>query len=323
MLPTIILVTAFLMIFAVSAIAASAAWNVVEKRRQKALDSRLQRTIEQDEEADPDLLKKDTTSMLPFYGRLLEKFAFTRTLQQYLAQANLKWSVGLLTAMMLVTAFLALNILIRLSWFPGYLIPPAVLLAGMIPYGYVMRKRSKRLAKFEEQFPEALDFLSRAMRAGHAFSISLELLSEEAMDPVSTEFRRTFDEHNLGLPLENALQNLAVRVPLLDVRFFVSAVLLQARTGGNLSEILLKLAQVIRERFKLRGQVRALSAHGRLTGKVLTVLPVVVVLLMMVVNPEYMVALVKFPIGKHLIGAAIIMQGIAFLFIRKIVNIEV
>ncbi len=316
-------VAVFLVVFAASAVAASTAWGASEKRRRALLDARLQRPRALPEDLDSGLLKQEATSGIAFYGRLLERFRFTGMMRQHLAQANLKWSVGAQTALMLVMGLIALNVLTRLRWFPGYLIPPAVVLAAFLPHSYVLHKRSKRLARFEEQFPEALDFLARAMRAGHAFSISMELLSQEVLDPVAPEMRRTFDEHNLGLPLEVALKNLAQRVPLLDVRFFVSAVLLQSRTGGNLSEILIKLSDVIRERFKLKGQVRALSAHGRLTGKCLIVLPVVVFFLLMLVNPEYMGGLTRFPFGKHLIGGAIILQGIAFLVIRRIVNIRV
>ena len=129
-----------------------------------------------------------------------------------------------------------------------------------------MRKRKARMRRFEELFPDSLEFVSRSMRAGHAFSVSLEMIHREFQEPLAGEFRRTFEEHNLGLPLDVALQKLAKRVPSLDVHFFVSAVLLQKRTGGNLAEILDKLAYVIRERFKLRGRIRAISAHGRMTG---------------------------------------------------------
>ena len=134
----------------------------------------------------------------------------------------------------------------------------------------VVRKRKSRLRRFEELFPDSLEFVSRSMRAGHAFSVSLEMIHREFQEPLAGEFRRTFEEHNLGLPLDVALQKLAKRIPSLDVHFFVSAVLLQKRTGGNLAEILDKLAYVIRERFKLRGRIRAISAHGRMTGTALT-----------------------------------------------------
>ena len=144
---------------------------------------------------------------------------------------------------------------------------------------------SRGLHQFEELFPDSLEFVSRSMRAGHAFSVSLEMIHQEFQEPLAGEFRRTFEEHNLGLPLDLALQNLRSRVPSLDVHFFVSAVLLQKRTGGNLAEILDKLAYIIRERFKLRGKIRAISAHGRMTGLALTLIPVGVAALMFYRQP--------------------------------------
>src|SRR5262249_17879719 len=148
--------------------------------------------------------------------------------------------------------------------------------AGVVPVGYVAYVRKNRLKRFEALFPETLEFIARSMRAGHAFSVSLEMIHREFQEPIAGEFRRTFEEHNLGLPIEVALQKFAIRVPSLDVHFFVSAVLLQKRTGGNLAEILDKLAYVIRERFKLRGRIRAVSAHGRMTATSLSCIPIAV-----------------------------------------------
>jgi tight adherence protein B len=161
------------------------------------------------------------------------------------------------------------------------------------------------------------------MRAGHAFSVSLEMLHREFQEPLSGEFRRTFDEHNLGLPLDQALMKLAKRVPSLDVHFFVSAVMLQKRTGGNLAEILDKLAYVIRERFKLRGKIRAISAHGRMTGMALTIIPLSVALMMFYVNPSYVSFFIEEEVGNIMMGAAIFLQILGYLIIRKIVTIEI
>src|SRR5262249_11850332 len=152
--------------------------------------------------------------------------------------------------------------------------------AGAGPVGYVWMKRRARLREFEEIFPDTLEFISRSMRAGHAFSVSLEMIHREFPEPVSGEFKRTFEEHNLGLPIEVALQKLSKRTPSLDVHFSVSAVLLQKRTGGTRAEILDKLAYVIRERFKLRGRIRAVSAHGRMTATSLSCIPIAVAVLM-------------------------------------------
>jgi tight adherence protein B len=197
------------------------------------------------------------------------------------------------------------------------------LVFGGTPYFIVRHKRSKRLNALEEQFPEALDFLARSMRAGHAFSISLEMLGEELADPLGQEFRALFNEQNLGAPLDVALRNFTMRVPLLDARFFTSSVLLQKQTGGNLSEILSRLAYVIRERFRLKGQVRAASAHGRLTATILTLLPVGTMLALLVVAPGYLQGMAEDSDGKWLIGGAIVAQVLGNFFIKKIINIKV
>ena len=194
---------------------------------------------------------------------------------------------------------------------------------AMLPALLLAIKRRKRLAMFEEQFPEALDFLSRSIRAGHALSVSLEMLAEESIEPSGQEFRRVFNEMNLGAPIETALRNLVDRVPLVDVKFFVSALLLQRETGGNLSEILLKLAYVIRERFQLKGQVRAASAHGRVTGAVLTAMPLVLAIALMIIAPSYLISMVKDPDGKYLIAAAVAAQLIGYYIIRRIIRIKV
>jgi tight adherence protein B len=187
----------------------------------------------------------------------------------------------------------------------------------------VRKKRKKRLDTLEEQFPEALDFLSRSMRAGHAFTITLQMVGEELTDPLGQEFRTLFNEQNLGATLEAALRNFAERVPLLDVRFFTSSVLLQKQTGGNLAEILTRLAYVIRERFRLKGQVRAASAHGRLTATILTILPIATMLGMLLVAPGYLQGMAADPDGKWLVGASIAAQFLGYYFIRKIITIKV
>jgi tight adherence protein B len=161
------------------------------------------------------------------------------------------------------------------------------------------------------------------MRAGHAFSVSLEMIHREFQEPVSGEFKRTFEEHNLGLPLETALEKFAVRVPSLDVHFFVSAVLLQKRTGGNLAEILDKLAYVMRERFKLRGRIRAVSAHGRMTATALSAIPIAVAVLMFFTNPEYVEFFFSDEVGNIMLGAGVFLQIVGYLIMKKIVNIEV
>jgi len=200
---------------------------------------------------------------------------------------------------------------------------PVGVAAGAVPVLLIFRKRRARLRKFEEQLPEGLEFVARSMRAGHAFSVSIELLHREFQDPLAGEFRRTFDEHNLGLPLETALEKLAKRVPSMDVHFFVSAVILQKRTGGNLAELLDKLASLIRERFKLRGRIRAISAHGRMTGMALSMIPLAVGFLMFWTNPAYILFFAQDPTGQWMAGCAVLLQLAGYAVIKKIVAIEV
>ena len=196
-------------------------------------------------------------------------------------------------------------------------------LAGMMPLMMVKKKRSKRLGALEAQLPDALDFLSRSMRAGHAFSISLEMVGEEIHDPLGQEFRSLFNEQNLGASLDRALMNFARRVPLPDVRFFSSAVLLQRQTGGNLSEILNRLSHIIRERFRLKGQVKAASAHGRLTATILTLLPIATLGGLILTSPGYLDPMLNDPTGRQICALGVMAQFVGNFFIRKIIRIKV
>jgi tight adherence protein B len=203
----------------------------------------------------------------------------------------------------------------------------AALIAGpvglVLPVLWLKIKRGRRLRAFEEQFPEALDLLSRAIRAGHAFQTSMGMIAEELPAPVGVEFKKSFEEQNFGLPLKEALNELADRIGLLDVRFFVTAVLIQRDTGGNLSEILDNLAHVVRERFKILRQVRVHTAHGRFTGYVLLALPAVLACALMFINPEHMGLLFKERMGQIMVLGAIVMQTIGYFWIRQVIKIEV
>ena len=192
-----------------------------------------------------------------------------------------------------------------------------------LPLFIVLRKRRKRVAKFEEQFPEALDFISRSMRAGHGFAVGMEMLVSDSPEPLASAFRRVLNDMNLGSPLNEALSKLIANIPSLDVRFFTASVLLQQETGGNLSEILIKLSHVIRERFRLKGQVKAASAHGRITGLVLVLMPVAVAALMSVSSPKYLGLLISEKQGRYMIVFAIVAQMVGYLCIQKIVKIKV
>jgi tight adherence protein B len=256
--------------------------------------------------------------------RLMKNFKLTDKLQTLLEQAGLKWKAVKLVHLCLAGFLLGYGV--SYMTLPSNMRFVCMIVAGIggaAPLAYVVRLRNSRLKAFEEVFPDTLEFISRSMRAGHAFSVSLEMIHREFPEPLSGEFRRTFEEHNLGLPLDVALQSLSNRVPSLDVHFFVSAVLLQKRTGGNLAEILDKLAYVIRERFKLRGRIRAISAHGKMTGLALTCIPIGVGVIMFFVNPDYVKFFFEDDLGNILICSAIGFQIVGYLIIKKIVSIEV
>jgi tight adherence protein B len=194
---------------------------------------------------------------------------------------------------------------------------------GSIPLAFLAFKRWRRLREFEKHFPEAVDLLGRAVRAGHAFSTGLEMIAKELPEPVSTEFRVAFEEQNFGLPLKDALMNFAERVPILDVRFFVVALIIQKETGGNLAEILDNLSHVIRERFKIFGEVRTKTAHGRMTAGILMALPPSMLVMLNLINPQYVRLLFTDPLGKTALIVAALMQIAGCGLLWKVVRIEV
>jgi len=323
--------TAFWVLLALFWLVAVAAWLLLTRARRTTEAGRIRSRLLGGAEEKRRRAARKAPALLPQEksqrGRLvlglLERFRLGTYLRDLIEQAGLRWEAARLAQGCLA---LALGVFALGSFLlPAglrYLTLPAALVAGSLPLLYVLRKRRRRLRHFEEQFPESLEFVSRSMRAGHAFSVSLEMLHREFQDPLAGEFRRTFDEHNLGLPLEAALEKLARRIPLMDVHFFVSAVMLQKRTGGNLAELLDKLAHLIRERFKLRGRIRAVSAHGRMTGMALTIIPIVVALMMFWVNREYVTFFWTDPTGQKMAAAAIGLQIIGYGVIKRIVNIE-
>jgi tight adherence protein B len=313
----------FISMFAVVLMAVGLGLKFVEDHRRRQVTGML-RTVSGETP-----LPETTLLVEPAAGdsveRVLGRFTITQKLETDIQQAGMDWTVPKLLMMMLIGAGVGVLISLKLQVVPGRLLNMLgfAVLVGLLPYFHVRRTRKSRLSEFEAQFPDALDFLARSMRAGHAFTVSLEMLAEESPDPISREIRQAFNEQNLGAPVEVALKNLAVRVPLVDVGFFVSAVLLQKETGGNLSEILTKLSYVIRERFRLRGRVRAVSAHGRITGLVLTFMPMVLVLILSVLNPSYLPLMVNDPDGRWMIAGTIVGQILGYIFIRKIVDIKV
>jgi tight adherence protein B len=316
-------VVVFVVVFALALLAVSVGQKYLDTRRKSQVVDMLH-TASGDEDVSVSNLLKEIDSDKPTgLKRLVASLQFSKHAEEQIQQAGLNWTASrLMTAMALM---IIPGVLLGL-WFDviGAATPVVLgLVCGSIPYLIVRSKRKKRLATLEEQFPEALDFLARSMRAGHAFSISLEMLGEEMADPLGQEFRALFNEQNLGAPIDIALRNFSMRVPLLDVRFFTSSVLLQKQTGGNLSEILSRLAYVIRERFRLKGQVKAASAHGRLTASILTVLPLATMLGLLFVAPGYLQGMAADSDGKIMIGGAIVAQILGNYFIKRIINIKV
>src|SRR5262249_6105307 len=194
--------------------------------------------------------------------------------------------------------------------------------AAFLPLLYVRHVARRRLAAFEQQFPEAADLMARALRAGHAFTTALQMVADEVPDPVGPEFRLLFEQQNYGMSLADALKEFAARIPILDARFFVTAVLTQRETGGNLAEVLDNLASVIRERFKVKRQVRAVTAHGRITGWILACLPPALAFILSLVSPDFMAPLFSDPLGVKMLAVGCTLQVIGMLTIRKLVNIR-
>jgi tight adherence protein B len=318
-------IVSFVVVFALMLLAVSMALKFLDARRKKQVSDMLETASGETKVSVTNLLKELEPDRPTGMKRVLTSLQFSRHAAEQIQQAGLNWSPTRLLAAMGLMAIPGLGLGVMVPFLLNGFVTAIVLalVLGGTPYFIVRHKRSKRLAALEEQFPEALDFLARSMRAGHAFTISLEMLGEELADPLGQEFRALFNEQNLGAPLDLALRNFTTRVPLLDARFFTSSVLLQKQTGGNLSEILSRLAYVIRERFRLKGQVRAASAHGRLTATILTLLPVFTMLALLVVAPGYLQGMAEDSDGKWMIAAAIGAQVLGNFFIKKIINIKV
>jgi tight adherence protein B len=293
---------------------------------QKTIDGRLQEAAgfapEVDGNADESLIRTQATGPLPNVDRVarlaIKGSAFERMLEQ--SGTRLSLSACFLISLALGVVVAGLGFLFsRQVW----VIPIGFVVGICLFPAMLRRRRTVRVNKFEEHFPEALDLMSRAIRAGHAFSAGLKMVADDLDDPVGPEFRKAFDEQNYGLPLKESLNNLADRVPLLDVRFFATAVLIQRETGGNLSEILDNLANVVRERFKIRRQVRVHTAHGRFTGYVLMGLPAFLAIALSFINPDHMNLLFEDRMGQLMIVGSVVMQAIGFIWIKKVIKIEV
>jgi tight adherence protein B len=290
---------------------------------RRSVEDRLQQLGNiQDEGAASSLIRTHATGPLP----MIDQFAKSATRGLAIARWVEQSGTGLtISGVFLISVGLGvLGAMIGMMFDHRWYIWAGAFFAGAaLPWMFVKNRRAARLYKFEEQFPEALDLMARAVRAGHAFGAGMKMVADELHEPVGPEFKKAFEEQNFGLSMKESLNNLSVRVPSLDVRFFSTAVLIQRETGGNLAEILDNLANVVRERFKIRRQVRVHTAHGRFTGYVLLALPPFLAIALQFLNPEHMELLFKDSIGQGLIMGAIVMQTIGWLWIKQVVKIEV
>jgi tight adherence protein B len=314
----------FLLVFALVMAIAVFGFLYRQKHRQDVVKDMLQTVVGNRPMPVTKLLKDIAPEVSGFY-KVLKSMNVAEHLQSSIKQAGLTWTPSTLFMATVGAAVPGFLLGLRFPFIINEVLS-CLTLAGAtatLPYLYMRKKRSKRLAALEEQFPEALDFMARSVRAGHAFLISLAMVGDHVPEPLSTELRTLFNEINLGAPLATAMENLTTRVPLLDYQFFTSTIMLQRQTGGNLNEILGRLAHVIRERFQLKGSVKAASAHGRLTAGILTVLPLLTGFALLAVAPGYLQGMAKDPDGKYMIVGAGVMVLMGNYFIRRIIKIKV
>jgi tight adherence protein B len=310
----------FLTTFLAAGLAALIGWFALQRMGAEAMAEDVSDHLL---DASPRLLKDESYSSISIWARLLEKSDFVRIMHRHLQQAGLTWSVGRVTLLMLLASSVALGFAMQFEWIPGWVNLLITAAVAALPYLYILRCRAKRFRQFEENFPDALDSLARSLRAGHPFPAAMDIVSEECEQPVAAELQQTAMEGNFGTSWDEALNSFAERVPLLEVSMFAAAVQLQSRSGGKLNEVLGSLAENMRESVALKGEVRALAAHGKLTGAVLTALPIVIAALMTVVDPPYLTVLFHHPDGKYLIWAAAGCLVLAHFVIRRVVDIKI
>ena len=294
----------------------------IQRRRAEKLRRRIVSSI-REETRRPHIWRERQFSQIALINNLLSYFKFAFIIERLLSQADIKTKVD--RFIMIILSFLVLfgmmtyiifghNILISI---------PGALIGALIPIGYLIYKKKKRLEQFVERFPEALDFMVRSLRVGYALPHTFELIAKEFPEPLGTEFTKVYEEYNLGIPFEDALKRMEERLNILDVKFFVTSLLIQKEVGGNLSEILENLGYTIRERDELRRQAKVLTAEGRTSGWIMGTLPIVMGGIIFLLNPDYIKILFTHPIGKILLGSAIMMELLGAIVIKKIVTIKV
>jgi tight adherence protein B len=314
-------------VFLVVSLGLFALGSLLDQRNARArlIRERLA-TVEKPAERQPTeelaLVRDEMLSEIPVVDTLLRRSEQIANLQTLLSQADLDMRAGNFLFLCAVTAG-ALGVAGLMATGSGFFAGVAAVIGGLMPYSFASYRRNRRFRTFEELFPEAIDTLARAVRAGHAFTTALELIASEVNEPVASEFRKLYEEQKFGMPVRDALLNLTQRVPVVDVKFFVTAVMLQRETGGNLAEILDNLSYVIRERFKIMRQVRVYTAQGRLTMMLLMGLPPIIVVTMLLMNPSFIRPLFDDPIGHVLVVTGITLQTVGYFVIRRIIQIQV
>jgi len=269
------------------------------------------------------LLRENQLSSISIWAMALQHLDVAEKVRQDIARAGLTWSVGRVTLLMLLCGSSVGALAAQGAWLPTWMVVLLAIAAGLGPWLWVRWRGARRLRLFEEQFPDALDSLARALRAGHPFGTALDAAAAEAQEPVAGEISRLCAEGRLATSWSDALSSFAARVPLLEVNMFVAAVGLHLRTGGRLTQLIEQLADTMREAVALRGEVRAAAAHGKLTGAILTALPIAIGLAMMAVNPTYVAVLIAWRWGKDLLWAGLACLVLAHVVIRKMVDIRV
>lgn len=310
----------FLGAFCAALLAASFAWAALQVRSRRLSLAGVEERPDDEEESV--LLKDDGLSTISLWGRILAKLSPAGVLRRHLEDADLKWTVGRAAAAMLLCATLAAVVFFRIPWAPGSLVAFLTVLAGSAPYGYILSRRRKRFDQFSAMFPEALDSLARALKAGHPLSAGIEMLAYEYPQPLSGEMRRTREEWKLGTSWDHALDHLAQRLPLSEVRLFVAAVKMQNRMGGRLNDVLASLSETMRENAALESEMRSISAHSRITGLVLTLLPLAICLMMASVSSEYFGIMLEEPAGRMMLGGAVVSNLLAHAIMRRMSRVK-
>ena len=268
------------------------------------------------------MIKKRLLSETPAFQRLLLQVPRIGQLDRLLEQSGMNWTVSDLIVLSLLAPVVAGGLCLWLR-VPMLVVLPLMLLALFLPLILVINAKDKRLQKADLQLPDALDLIGRALRAGHAFPTAMKMVGDEMREPIADEFRTTFDEVNFGISMNDALMNLATRVPSTDLRYFVIAVLIQRETGGNLAELLDNISKIIRDRIKLLGQIRVLSAEGKMSAWVLGLLPFGAAMMIQLTNPAFLRVLYTDPAGRKMVATAVVMMILGVFVMRRIIKIRV